>query len=89
MKLIAAVLALASATAAASPMCPRLTPSDAHVLTRKQLEGRVCLYIKLTKQMIEAEDANQSNACLTAAFVAEQLYQERFNRPSPCWQRAR
>ena len=66
--------------------------SDAHVLTRQQLEKRVCDYIDASQSALKqakaggnSNFANIANICLSRALDVENLYQERFRKKTKCW----
>lgn len=80
-----ALAAVLSATQALADACPTLSVADAHVLTRAQLEARVCAYVKTSNDMIDKGGLDVATACLSRALDVEALYQERFSKKTKCW----
>lgn len=103
MKALAVLLLVAATTAQAdNQFCRRLSTSDAHVLTKKQLAARICSYrewsAKIQKDVKEKTAANEmSNGvaalaleqaldCEFTAIEVDTLYKERFGKNSGCVQ---
>jgi hypothetical protein len=86
---VLALILLTAAQANASFLCPRLTVSDASVLTEKQLAARVCSYMDTVDELAKLADtgtpqdrirnADLRIECILAAGDTERLYAERFD----------
>jgi hypothetical protein len=80
--------------------CPKLSTSDAHVLTQKQLAARICSYVAMSDKIKNDVDKKTANTemspevaiyalhdaldCLFTAAATDKLYKERFGKNSGC-----